>query len=165
MVAGFHARVKKSMSLRNAFLVALICFVVFFPTESSAQRAAVGIGSKLKGRFGLGSRTRTSRSGKTETTSEGEQEYDNNNKNTMLLVALSKLIAEKLGIATAGLAFLCGYIYLFLQEAKINEIEQALAAGEFRILTYLLAASRYQTQRITRIFVFLIFSSLLMTPN
>ncbi len=153
MVIGFPARAKKSTSLRSVFLVALVCFVVFFPTKSSAQRAAVGIGSKLKGRFGMGS-GRASRSGKLDAISEGEQENDNSDRHGMLLIALWTIMTEKTGIALGVLAFLCGYIYLFLQQSKIDEIEQALAAGEFRILAYLLVAKRKLKERDTRIYIF-----------
>ena len=128
---------RKSTSIRNAFLVALVCFVVFFPSESSAQRAAVGIGSKLKGRFGMGS-GRASRSGNVETALEGEQENHNNDRDGILLSALWTIAMEKTGISIAMLAFVCGYMYLFLQQSRIDEIEQALAAGEFHILAYLL---------------------------
>ena len=152
MVIGFPSRVK-STSLMNAFLVALVCFVVFFPTKSSAQRAAVGIGSKLKGRFGMDS-GRASRSGKLDGISEGEQENDNNDRDGMLLIALWTIMMEKTGIAVGVLAFLCGYIYLFLQQSKIDEIEQALAAGEFCILAYLLVAKRKLKEGDTRINIF-----------
>ena len=133
MVVRFPVHVKKAKSLRNVFVIALVYFVVFFPTKSSAQRAAVGIGSKLKGRFGM-SIARVSRSGNAETTSQGEQEYDNDDRDGTLLVPLSMVAVEKPGIVGAMLAFICGYIYLFLQQSKIHKIEQAIAGGEFRIL-------------------------------
>ena len=140
VVVGFPLHAKKARSLRNAFVIALVCFVVFFPSESTAQRAALGIGAKLKGRFGM-STVSGSRLKNTEATLQGEQEYDNNDKDGMLLVSL---LTEKSGIAVAILAFLCGYIYLFHQQSKIRKIEQAIAGGEFRILDYPLVTERNQ---------------------
>jgi hypothetical protein len=116
-------------------MIALVCFVVFFPSETSAQRAAVGIGSKLKQTFGYRTSS-ASLPGNVQTTSQGEQEYD---RDGMLLATTWMIATEKPGIAVAMLSFLCGYIYLFLhQRRKIDKIEQAIAGGEFRILAYLL---------------------------
>lgn len=141
--------VKKAISITNAFVLALVCCAVLFPSELSAQRAAVGIGSKLKNRFG-GHSVKAPPSGKnTQKTVQGEQEYDNNGTDQMpLLLALHTIATEKLGITAAMVSFLCGYIYLFLhQRRKVDKIEQAIAGGEFRILAYHNVAERKQKMR------------------
>jgi hypothetical protein len=120
---------KKTRLLRSTFTAALICFLVLLPSTTNAQRTAIGIGSKLKQAFG----TRTvsvPRSENKPTTLQGEQEYDNNESD--------RALSEKPGIVVSMLAFLSGYIYLFLQRQKIVKIEQAIAGGEFQILAYLL---------------------------
>ena len=135
MIVGSPLSVNKAISLTHVFMITLACFVVFFPSETSAQRAAVGIGSKLKQTFGYRTSS-ASLPGNVQTTSQGEQE---NSSDGMLLATLWMTATEKPGVAAAMLSFLCGYIYLFLhQRQKIDKIEQAIAGGEFRILSYLL---------------------------
>jgi len=134
MVVGFPVSVKKAISLTNGFMIALLCFMVLFPSETTAQSAAVGIGSKLKQTFGTRTDS-TSQPGMRQKTLLGEQEDDNNDSNGMLFTALLAIATAKPGIATAMLAFLCGYIYLFLhQRQKIDKIEQAIAGEETSIV-------------------------------
>lgn len=128
MVVGFPVSAKKALSLTNGFIIALICFMVFFPPETSAQRAAVGIGSKLKQVFG------TSQPGNRQKTSQGEQEYDNNDSDDMLLATLLVIATEKSGTMAVMVALFCGYIYLFLQRHRIDKIEQAIAGEEKSIV-------------------------------
>ena len=123
------------MLLWKLFVLALICCVTFFPYESNAQRAALGIGSKLKGRFGR-STTRPPRK------AQGEHENENNGSESTLLKSLWAIATKKLGIVGTMLAILCGYIFVFLQQSKIQNMEKAIAGGEFRILSYLLDTKR-----------------------
>lgn len=105
-------------------MAALICFLVLLPSTTNAQRAAIGIGSKLKQAFGTRS-VSVSRSENKPKTLQGEQEYDNNESD--------RAMPEKPGIVVSMLAFLSGYIYLFLQRQKIDKIEQAIA-GEGKVV-------------------------------
>jgi len=105
-------------------MAALICFLVLLPSTTNAQRAAIGIGSKLKQAFGTRS-VSVSRSENKPKTLQGEQEYDNNESD--------RAMPEKPGIVVSMLAFLSGYIYLFLQRQKIDKIEQAIA-GEGKLV-------------------------------
>ena len=138
MVVGNPVRSKRVISLWNILTLALVSFVVFFPYESNAQRAALGIGSKLKGRFGR-STTRPPRSRKA---TQGEQENDNHDYKPTLVTSLWTIATEKKGIVGTMIAILCGYIYLILQQSKIQELEKAIAGGEFRILSYRLVTKR-----------------------
>ena len=135
MVVGFPVSMKKAESLRNSLVVALICFMVMSPHETSAQRAAVGIGTKLKQTFGVGGTASRSQLGKEMNNLQGEQESNDNDSDDILLTALWVVATEKSGLSVVMITLLGGYVYLFLlQRKKINNMEQAIAGGEFWIL-------------------------------
>ena len=107
-------------------VIALMCCMVIFPSETVAQRAAVGIGSKLKkGIFGGNSFGIKKNSNSAQ---EGE-DNDEDGDNGMILQVLM-ILMEKSGITLTMLVALVGYVYLYLfQQKKINNIEQTLASG------------------------------------
>ena len=111
----------------------LVCFLVLLTLETNAQRAAIGIGSKLKQAFG--SKTfGTSRQRNNRNTSQGE-EYDTNNGNALFLSALRTTAKKRQGIAATVLVMICGYIFFLINQiSKIYEIEQAMTSGEFQVL-------------------------------
>ena len=100
--------------------------MVIFPSETVAQRAAVGMGSRLKkGLFGGSSFGIKKNSNSAQ---EGE-DNDEDGDNGMILQVLM-IIMEKPGITLTMLVALVGYVYLYLfQQKKINSIEQTLASG------------------------------------
>ena len=107
------------------------------PHETSAQRVAVGIGTKLKQTLGFGGTVSGSQLGMELKTLQGEQESNDNDSDEILLTALWVIATEKSGLSVAMMTLLGGYIYLFLlQRQKIDKIEQAIAGGEFRILAW-----------------------------
>ena len=112
--------------------------VVFWP-EAYAQRAAVGIGTRLKQTFG-GSRMSSDHNlGNGRKTLQGEQEYDNSCNGVKHSTALRVIATEKSGLFVAMFALFMGYSYIFLlQREKIDKIEQAIACGECCILACLL---------------------------
>ena len=124
---------KSATPLSRVSMKFLVCFLVLLTLETNAQRAAIGIGSKLKQAFG--SKTfGASRHGNNRNTSQGE-EYDTNNANALFLSALRTTAKERQGIAATVLAMICGYIFFLINQiSKIYEIEQAMTSGEFQVL-------------------------------
>ena len=144
----FAATMKTTISLTTGLVIALVCCMVIFPSETTAQRAAIGIGTKLKQTvFGSGGTTSdgASPSRMKQKNLQGEGNYDNDDydyggdsSNGVLLSTLWVIVTERSGIALAMLAALCGYVYLFFhQRQKIDKIEQAIAGGECRVLACL----------------------------
>jgi hypothetical protein len=105
-------------------VIALMCCMVIFPSETVAQRAAVGMGSKLKkGLFGGNS------FGIKQNSAQEGEDNDEDGDNGMMLQVLM-IVTEKPGITLTMLVGLVGYVYLYLfQQKKINNIEQTLASG------------------------------------
>lgn len=135
MVVGLSISVKKAISSTKTYImIALVCLLLLYPLETSAQRAAIGIGSKLRQTFGV--RTNSpSMPERRKKELRGEQEYDNDYSDGMLLAAPLMMATEKAGITATMMALVCGYIYLFLyQRRKIDKIEQAIAGVEEMII-------------------------------
>ena len=141
----FAATMKTTISLTTALMIGLMCCMVIFPSETTAQRAAVGIGAKLKQTVFGGVNTSNGASlsaGIKQKALQGEgndgDDYGGGDSNGMLLATLWAIVMERSGIVVAMLAMLCGYIYLFFHQGqKIDKIEQAIAGGECRVLTCL----------------------------
>ena len=139
MMAGLAVSKRKGISMSKYLTIALLSCAVLLPSETRAQRAAVGIGSKWKQTIfgGRTSRDGTSRSETRHDSLEGEQDYDIDNvgdSNGMASEVLWKIATDKPGIAMAMMVMLCGYAYLFLhQRQKIDQIEKAIAGGECQV--------------------------------
>ena len=109
-------------------VIAFMCCMVIFPSETVAQRAAVGMGSKLKKSvFGGNSFGKKQNSNSAQ---EGEDNDGEDGDNGMILTTLMMIVTEKPGITLTMLVALVGYVYLVLfQQKKIKNIEQTLASG------------------------------------
>mmetsp|Transcript_12686 Transcript_12686/g.29979 ORF Transcript_12686/g.29979 Transcript_12686/m.29979 type:complete len:750 (-) Transcript_12686:1177-3426(-) len=130
MLTGLPEPMKRAASLRNGLLIALVLFIALFPKETSAQRAVVGIGTKLKHTFGVGRNVGLSLLGNEQKISQGEHEDESNDSHATHLLALWVMAKEKSGLSMVMIALLSGYIYLFLhQRQKIDKIEQAIVGG------------------------------------
>mmetsp|Transcript_7530 Transcript_7530/g.17000 ORF Transcript_7530/g.17000 Transcript_7530/m.17000 type:complete len:753 (-) Transcript_7530:115-2373(-) len=136
MIVRFSTTTKKSsVSVANALMIALICCIVIFSSGTTAQRAAVGIGSKLKNTFigGGGKSDPNFLSGKRQNNHIGEGNSSDGGtfSNGVLIDTLWDIVAGRTGVASTMLAMLCGLVYLLLvQRQKIYEFEQKISAEE-----------------------------------
>jgi hypothetical protein len=119
-------------SRRRLLLVDVVMLVSFLllavlPSFSSAQRVAP-LGSRLKKRFSGGK----SGSGGAykNVQQQGEDAEDAENSLVVLMDWMQQgMIREMMkrpGLAAVGFAFVIGYIYLFLYQARLSEIERKL---------------------------------------
>jgi ABC-type multidrug transport system ATPase subunit/ABC-type multidrug transport system permease subunit len=111
-----------------------ICCTALFSSETCAQRAAVGIGSKLKRTF-LGDGAVRSDAGSVKLHTTNILEGEGNDVGGDDSHGLWEIAKERIGIVVTLLAILSGSMYLFLiQHSKINEIDQTIFGVEDDIM-------------------------------
>lgn len=114
----------------STMAMALIFCSTLFSSETCAQRAAVGIGSKLKRAF-LGGGAVRSDAGSVKLHSTTALQGEENDVGGDDSHGMWETTKERIGIVVTLLAILCGSMYLFLiQHSRINEIEQTISGGE-----------------------------------
>mmetsp|Transcript_26404 Transcript_26404/g.72598 ORF Transcript_26404/g.72598 Transcript_26404/m.72598 type:complete len:746 (+) Transcript_26404:140-2377(+) len=124
---------KSSTSASQALIIALTCCIVVFSSGTSAQRAAVGIGSKLKNTF-LGSNSKRSwnvMSGKKYIEGEGDGVDEGIDSIGLLIETLWGMETARTGIVSTMLGMIFALIYLFaVTRRKIYDIEQKITGEE-----------------------------------
>ncbi|VEU37074.1 unnamed protein product [Pseudo-nitzschia multistriata] len=126
----FSATKKKSfITVTNAVMISLIYCIIIFSSGTTAQRAAVGIGSKLKKTFGGGASSDgflfSGKRQKTYIEGEGNEDDEGFGTNWVLIETLCDVSRESIGIAATMLAMVFGLLYLFLMgRPELERIEQ-----------------------------------------